>query len=372
MKIEVFKLERMQSKWENAVKYNLAESGVHPLALEEFLGKKELGRVLKQRIGYSQTNGTPALRKNIAAFYPGIDPDQILVTVGSTESNFLLMWSLIEPGDEVVFEIPNYMQMWGLLRGFGAKVKTFRQREDRNWAPDLDELARAVTRKTKLIILTNPNNPTGAVLTRQEMAEIIRMARKSGAWILADEVYQGTERVGGRTPSFWGAYDKVICVNGLSKAYGLAGLRIGWIAAPLDLMKKVWPYHDYTVISPSVLSDLLATIALSPAHRDALLLRTKQILKSNFLILEAWLNKRPGLFDFVSPRAGAIAFVRYHLSLNSTELVERIIREQSVFLVPGDLFDWDHHLRIGFGAEERSLSAALSRVDKTLGKLKGR
>lgn len=232
MKIDVFKLERFQSTWENIVEYNLAESGVHPLSLEEFVDRDELQKIHKLGLGYSQTNGTPELRDRIAEFYPGIHPEQILTTTGSTEANYLLIWSLIDPGDEVVFEMPNYMQIWGLLRGFGARVKTFHLREERGWAPDLEELDRAVTKKTKLIILTNPSNPTGAVLGESEMKKIINLAAKSGAWILADEVYQGAERVGQRTPSFWGRYEKTICVNGLSKAFGLAGLRIGWITGP--------------------------------------------------------------------------------------------------------------------------------------------
>ncbi|MDP2915594.1 MAG: aminotransferase class I/II-fold pyridoxal phosphate-dependent enzyme [Candidatus Aminicenantes bacterium] len=369
MKIEIFKLERMQSTWENEVEYNLAESGVHPLSLRDFLGKKELESILGLGLGYSQTNGTPGLRKNIAAFYPGIAADQIQATAGSTEANFLLMWSLIERGDEVVFEVPNYMQMWGLLRGFGAKVKTFRLREERNWAPDLDALARAVTKATKLIILTNPNNPTGAVLDEDEMEEIVRIARKADAWILADEVYQGAERVGPRTPSFWGRYKKVICVNGMSKAYGLAGLRLGWIAAPLKLIQSVWPHHDYTTICPSVLSDKLAEIALSPAHREKILRRTRAVLNANYPILETWLKKHRGVFRFTPPRAGAIAFVRYGLPIPSTRLCERFIREQSVFLVPGDLFEMDRFLRIGFGAEGQKLRIALARVEKTLRKI---
>jgi len=366
MKVDVFKLERMQSTWENVVRFNLAESGVHPISIEEYVDRKTLRSILRLGLGYSQSNGTPGLRKAIAAYYPGIDHDQILVTVGSTEANFLLMWRMIEPGDEVVFEMPNYMQMEGLLRGFGAKVKTFRLREDRGWAPDLEELGRAVTKRTKLIVLTNPSNPTGAVLDESEMGEILRIARKAGAWILADEVYQGAERVGGRTPSFWGRYNKVICVNGLSKAFGLAGLRIGWIAAPLAFIKTVWPYHDYTVICPSVLSDKLAEIALSPPVRERILQRTRSILRGHYPILEAWLKDHGEAFSVIPPKAGAIAFVRYSFDLNSTRLAERIIRKQSVFLIPGDLFEMDRHLRIGFGAKPATLRAALARVDKVL------
>jgi aspartate/methionine/tyrosine aminotransferase len=368
MNIETFKMERMQSTWENAVEYNLSESGVHPLTLNELLTAEELEELARVGIGYTQTNGTPELRTGIARLYPGIGLEQVLVTAGSSEANFLLMWSLIEPGDEVLFELPNYMQMWGLVRGFGASVRTFRLSQDRDWQPDLDEMRKLVTPRTKLIILTNPNNPTGAVLSRETMDGIVNLADKAGAWILADEVYQGAELSGGQTPGFWGKYDKVLVVNGLSKAYGLPGLRIGWIVGPEAVIKKTWPYHDYTTISPSALSDRLASIVLSPARRDKILERTRGILAANFPLLEAWLRAQAGLFEYRPPRAGAICFARYDLKVNSTALVERLIREQSVLLVPGDHFETDGYLRFGYGPAKDYLLEALGRVEETLKK----
>jgi aspartate/methionine/tyrosine aminotransferase len=368
MKIETFKMERMQSTWENEVEYNLSESGVHPLTLEELLTPDEIKELTKVGIGYTQTNGTPALRANIARLYPGIGPDQILTTAGSSEANFLLMWSLIEPGDEVLFELPNYMQMWGLLRAFGAAVKPFRLRQSLAWQPDLDEMKKLVTAKTKLIVLTNPNNPTGAVLSREAMAGIVSLAASAGAWILADEVYQGAELGDQPTPSFWGAYDKVLIVNGLSKAYGLPGLRVGWIVGPEAVVKKTWPYHDYTTISPAALSDKLATMALAPGPRDRIIRRTKSILRSNFPLLEAWLKKWPGLFEFLPPSAGAICFARYTMAVGSTALVEELIRDRGVLIVPGDHFEMDGHLRFGYGPEKAYLLAGLARVEETLKK----
>jgi aspartate/methionine/tyrosine aminotransferase len=368
MKIEVFKMERMQSTWENVVEYNLSESGVHPLTLTELLTPEELEDLTRIEIGYTQTNGTPKLREEIRRLYPGIGMDEILATAGSSEANFLLMWSLIEPGDEVLFELPNYMQMWGLLRAFGADVKTFALREELDWQPDLDELRRLVSPKTRLIVLTNPNNPTGAVLSREAMKVIVELASGAGAWILADEVYQGAELSGARTPSFWGVYDKVIAVNGLSKAYGLPGLRIGWIVGPEDLIQRTWPYHDYTTISPSALSDKLASIVLAPGNRDKILARTRRILNENFPVLREWLEAQEGLFKFHPPRAGAICFARYNLPLNSTALVEELIAEKSVLLVPGDHFEMDGFLRIGFGPGKDDLVRALGRVEETLKK----
>jgi hypothetical protein len=370
MKIEQFKMERMQSTWENSVEYNLSESGVHPLNLEGLLGPGELSEIQRLDLGYSQTNGTVALRQEIARLYPGISLDQILVTAGSSESNFILMWSTIEPGDELVFELPNYMQMWGLQKAFGAKVKTFFLRESLGWQPDPDELAKLITKKTKMIVLTNPNNPTGSVLSEESMAAIIALAEKSGAWILADEVYQGAERDGRPTPSFWGRTNRVIVVNGLSKAYGLPGLRIGWIIGPEDLIKRTWPYHDYTTICPSVLSDRLAQTALRSANREKILARTRGILNKNFPLLEAWLKSHGGLFAYRPPQAGAITFARYNMKINSTSLVEKLIHDQSVLVVPGDHFEMDHYLRFGFGSADAYLAEALKRIDRTLAEVR--
>jgi len=369
MHIDVFKMERMQSTWENVVDYNLSESGVHPLNIREFLTPAEIEELAGIELGYTQTNGTIPLRERIARLYPGIGLDQILATAGSSEANFLLMWSLIEPGDEVLFELPNYMQMAGLLRAFGADVKTFRLHESLGWQPDLDEMGRLVTPKTKLIVLTNPNNPTGSVLSAASMAGIVDLASRAGAWILADEVYQGAELSGVTTPSFWGRWDKTLVVNGLSKAYGLPGLRVGWIIGPEEIVKKTWPYHDYTTISPSALSDRLATIALSPGTRERILGRTQGILNANFPVLAKWLGDHEGLFAFRPPQAGAICFARYALKANSTELVERLIKEKSVLVVPGDHFETDGYLRFGYGPEKGYLLRALGRVDETLKKM---
>lgn len=369
MKIETFQMERMQSTWENAVDYNLSESGVHPLTLEKLLTPEEFREISGLGLGYSHTNGTPEIREEIRKLYPGANVEQILVTAGSSEANFLLMWSLVEPGDEVVLELPNYMQTWGLLRSFGARIKPLYLRERLKWQPDLEELKSLVTNKTKLILLTNPNNPTGSVLSAEAMNAIISAASKVGAWVLADEVYQGAELDGRRTPSIWGRLERAVCVNGLSKAYGLPGLRIGWIAGPEELLKTIHPYHDYTTICPSALGDRLARIALSPVKRGRILERTRTILNANFPLLDSWLRSL-AVFEYHKPQAGAICFARYGLQANSTEIVHRLIHEKSVLLVPGDHFKMDGYLRFGYGAEEKYLVAALARAAETFLELK--
>lgn len=366
MKIEPFQMERWQSTWENVVKYNLSESGIYPLSFKELVPAEEIEAILKINLGYIQTNGSPALREKISDLYPGTNLDNILVTSGSAEANFLLIWSNIEPGDEVIFMLPNYMQMWGLLRGFGADVKPFYLKEELDWNADLDELKRIISKRTKMIILTNPNNPTGNIMSSKVRESILSLAEWSDAWILADEVYQGAELNGPITPSFWGMTKKVVVTNGLSKAYGLPGLRMGWMVGPEDLIQKTWPYHDYTTIALSAVSNYLAQIALSPQNRKKILERTRKILNTNLALLESWLAKQEGLFHLVSPQAGAIAFPRYHLKIDSIQLVNKFLQEKSVLVVPGEHFAMGNYLRFGYGLEKEELIKALDLVEEVL------
>ncbi|UCE42722.1 MAG: aminotransferase class I/II-fold pyridoxal phosphate-dependent enzyme [Candidatus Aminicenantes bacterium] len=371
MKIDYFKMERMQSQWEFLVDYNLSESGVHPLSFKELLPQEQLDEILQTSLGYLQTNGTTELREKVCALYPGTNIENVLITTGSAEANYLLAWSQIEPGDEVLFMIPNYMQLWGLMRAFGANVKTFALKEDLDWNPDPDELQNLVTPNTKIICVTNPNNPTGSRLSQETRDTILHLAKKNDAWIFADEVYQGAELDKQTTPSFFGDYEKVVVSNGLSKAYGLPGLRMGWIMGPEGFANKVWPYHDYTTISISAVSDRLARIALTPGNRDKILERTRTILNENIGIVKSWLKKHEESFHCIPPEAGAIVFPRYNLDINSTELVDRIREKKSVLIVPGDHFEMDRYLRIGYGEEKQRLEKALALIEEMIHEIRG-
>ncbi len=372
MKLEQFAMERMQSTWENLVDFNLSESGVHPLTPRELLAQADLGIVLDQPLVYSQSNGTTALRSLIAQQYPGSTADHIEVTNGGSEANYIVSWRLIEPGDEVAMLVPNYMQTWGLVRAFGATVKEWPLIEDREagrWRPDLDALSRVVSDRTRLIIICTPNNPTGARLKPEELDAIGRIADRVGAWVLSDEVYRGAELDGHETASMWGRGERVIVTSGLSKAYGLPGLRIGWIAAPPPFVASTWSYHDYTTIAPGALSDRLARVALDPARRPALLERTRGILRSNLPIIESWLHDHAPTFSWLAPEAGAIVYVRYNYPINSTELVTQLRDEKSVLIVPGDHFGMDGYLRLGFGERPDYLKQGLERLHQLLSAL---
>jgi aspartate/methionine/tyrosine aminotransferase len=371
MRLEPFAMERMQSTYENQVAYNLSESGVHPLRLEELLdGPGEPAAVLAQPLVYTQSNGTPELRDRIAALYPGASREHVEVTNGGSEANYVCLWHLVEPGDEIVMMVPNYMQSWGLARGFGGTVKPWALRErlegTPRWAPDLDELERLVGPKTKLVLLCHPNNPTGGRLTEPELERVCAIAARHGAWVLSDEIYRGAELDGRETPSVWGRYERVIVTSGLSKAYGLPGLRIGWIVAPPELVARLWSYHDYTTIAPGALSDWLARHALEPRRRERLVARARGIIRENYPVVRDWLDAHGEMFHHIAPEAGAIVYVRYRHDVNSTELVNRLRTEKSVLIVPGDHFHMDGYLRIGFGSETTYLREGLDRLHELL------
>jgi len=368
-----FDMERMMSKWENVVEYNLSESGVHPVTVRELLGDPTLAEeLLDTELNYPQANGSVELRGHIAALYPGATPDNVLVTVGCAEANFITLQTLLAPGDEMVVMLPNYMQIWGLGHNYGFRVRAFHLKEGRGWAPDLDELNQVVTEKTKLIAVCNPNNPTGYILTPEEMDAVVGAAERVGAWLLADEVYSGAEHLTDtQTPSFWGRYDRVLAMNSLSKAYGLPGLRIGWVVGPADTVDDIWARHEYTTIGTTMLANKLAALAMSPQVRPRLIQRTRDYIRRGFPILDGWLESHEGTFTLVPPQAAAIAFARYHLDVNSTELVERLMREKSVLIAPGDHFGLDHYLRISFGLSPDYLRAGLDRIHQLISELGG-
>jgi aspartate/methionine/tyrosine aminotransferase len=375
MRLEQFAMERMQSTYENEVAFNLSESGVRPLRLAELADDDAvLQALLAEPLRYTQSNGTIPLRSAIAALYPGATVEHVQVTNGGSEANYITTWSLVEPGDEIVLMVPNYMQTWGLARAFGGTVREWplvqvpRARRAAasdgaaQWQVDLDTLDQIVTPRTKLIIICNPNNPTGTRFESPALDRIAAIAQRHGSWILADEIYRGAERDGRETPSMWGRSDRVLITSGLSKAYGLPGLRIGWIVGPPAQIASLWSYHDYTTISPGALSDLLARHALEPHRRTRILVRTRAILNENFPVIAQWLDAHGGLFSYAPPDAGAIVFVRYHHAINSTDLVTRLREQKSVLIVPGDHFGMDGYLRIGFGDETSYLREGLGRL----------
>ena len=305
--IERFEMERMQSTWENVVDFDMSESGVRPLTLRELVAMGfDLEAFLDEPLGYSQSNGTIELRERLARLYPGAGVDNIEVTNGTSEANYLVALSQLRPGDEVAMEVPNYMQMPGVARSLGAAVRTFSLRQETGWEPDWEEFDRAVTSRTRLLYLSNPNNPTGSILSEASMRRIAERCTATGTWILADEVYLGAEIDRPRTVSFWGLSDRVIVTSGLSKAYGIPGVRVGWIVGPAAVIAGCWTQHDYLTIGPNKMSDRIARVAVDPDTREQCYARTRAILQHNLPIAREWVAGFGGRLTWKEPQAGAI------------------------------------------------------------------
>jgi len=367
MPIELFAMERMQSTWENLVDYDMSESGVRPLTLQELVDMGfDLDAFMNEPLGYSQSNGTLELREQLAAIYAGADVEQIEVTNGTSEANYLIALSQLRAGDDVAIEVPNYMQMPGVARSLGAMVRTFSLRQDTEWEPDWAEFEQAVTPRTRLLYLSNPNNPTGSILSRSAMQRIVERCNSTGTWLLADEVYLGAEIDRERTTSFWGMSDRVVVTSGLSKAYGIPGVRIGWLVGPQPLVADCWAQHDYLTIGPNKLSDRVARVAVELQNRERCYARTASILRHNLPIAREWIERFAGRLTWREPRAGAIALIKYDADVPSLEIAERVRVNQSTLIVPGTHVGLEGHLRIWLGGREEFLREGLRRIGEEL------
>lgn len=362
MKIEEFSLERIQSLFENVVPINLSDSGVHPMSVNDLLGQDEIEELLGLELGYGWTNGAVSLRSTIADLYSERSADDVIVTNGSAEANFLMVMSLLDPGDEIVVFTPNYLQIVGWARAIGVDVKTIPHKENAGWEIDIEQLQKSVSGKTRLITVCNPNNPTGATLSLDAMNALVDVARQHDIYLHADEVYKGSELAGDEPPSIVDLYEKAIATNGLSKAMALPGLRIGWLAGPAKDIYAAWQRKDYTSITTSAISEYIAERVLQPALRQKILNRSKSILRENLALLVDWIDANSDTVSLVPPKAGGMAFVRYNRDVNSTDLAHKLRTDKGVFVLPGDVYGLDGYFRIGIGAPKSHLEPGLEKI----------
>ena len=379
LKIDRFDMERAQCLYENEVEFNLSESGVLPLSLGELVPDPAARAALDALpLKYPYSNGRRELRESIARFYGAADPDSVMVTNGGSEANYTALWGLAEKRERVAFMLPNYLQGWGLARFYGKRADGFGLAVDLEasggprWRLDREALADAVKPDTGVIMVTNPNNPTGSILSELEMDAIVAAARRVGAWIVSDEIYRGAETAGALSPSFWGRYEKVVVTGGLSKAFGLPGLRTGWIVAPPALIRRLCHYHDYLTLTPAFLSEHLADRVMRPRRRDEILQRTRNIIRQNLPVLEGWVAAHADIFDYIRPQAGAIALLRYRLPIASETLFNRLRKERSVLITPGKHFGIGRYIRVGFGYDARKLAQGLRKMSPLLRDLQRR
>jgi aspartate/methionine/tyrosine aminotransferase len=289
----------------------------------------------------------------------------VLVTTGTAEANFLALYRLLEPGDEFVTLMPTYMQCVNLARSLGAAVRVCPLEEDNDYRLDLDALRSLVTRKTKVILLVNPNNPTGTVLSPDKVRVVCQIAGEVGSWVLCDGALRALEVDGRLAATPLEYYDKGIATGSVSKI-GLAGPRIGWLIGSKELVADCWAYRDYTTLGHSSIGEQLASLALAPDLLPRLLARARGIVTRHSSLLADWIAARRDVFGWVPPRAGHTAFVRYDLPVDSVQLCTEILREQSVLIGPGDFFEWPRHLRIRYGCDEETLQKGLDHFSRFL------
>ena len=374
MRIRDFGVEIWMNRWEAQCRYNLAETCVESLTVDALLGLAGIDpgalmeQLLPMRLTYGAIEGTDRLRAAIAALYETVTPGDVLVAHGAIGANHLVYEALVEPGDVVVSIVPTYQQHTSIPESLGAEVRLLRLREEHGWLPDLDEL-RSLAAGADVIAVVNPNNPTGALLDEAALRDIVAIARHEGAWIVADEVYRGIDQEGtGTSASLVDLYERTVGIGSMSKAFSLAGLRLGWVTAPREVLDGVSRHRDYSVISVGMVDDLLASIALEA--RDALLERNRAIVRENLATLDAWVAGEPRI-SYVKPRSGTTALLRYESGLPSQSLCERLLEAEGVLFVPGSVMDMEGYLRVGYANSHAVLGEGLARTSAFLATLDG-
>ena len=359
MKISPFKIEEWMNRYEAGALYDLTTTCIKPLTIRELmnintsannssLSEAEFTRILDTSLSYGDITGSERLKNNIKSLYTNQTPANITITHGAIGANQLIFYSLLEKGDEVVCIVPTYQQHYSIPESIGAEVKLYFLKEENNWLPDIEELSKIVSSKTKLLCLNNPNNPTGSVIPNWLIEELVEFARKNNVWILSDEVYRGLNLIGNPySTSIADIYPKGISVGSMSKTYSLPGLRVGWICAREDLINEINHQRQYNTISVGILDDYFASIALE--NRVSIQERNFNIMQLGMRTFSEWLTNEP-LVECIIPNGGTTALVKYKKDIPSRELCRRFQNRTGVALLPGETMEMEGYVRIGFCA----------------------
>jgi aspartate/methionine/tyrosine aminotransferase len=371
MKIEDFALERWLTRHELHVKYDIAESGILPLKLNDLLAFESpddrvaiLEHLLELRLGYNEAVGTRELRTVIASTYENIDPDNVLVTTGAIEANFLLFNVLLDAGNHVIAPYPAYQQLFSVPRAIGCDVSLWKITPENDFCYDLDALRRLVTPKTRLIILNTPHNPTGAILPESDLREVYSLAERVGATVLCDEAYRWLSIPGGESfaPPICTLGSNGISVGTISKPFGLPGLRLGWMVAPKEIISKCWAMRDYVSLSPGKLNDAIAILAFK--HREKIIERNSAIISANLDEAHRWVAHHTDILSWKPPRGGLLALIKYQIDITSLELADKLATEYSVMLAPGSSFGYENYLRMGIGQNPGTFKSGLEAASR--------
>lgn len=373
MKINNFKIEEWMNEYEDNAIYNLAETCVDSLTLRELVElsgesyESFFSKLKEKKLTYGHIEGSPEFRTAVAGLYKTMKPENILTMNGAIGANFLLLYSLIERGDEVISVHPTYQQLYEVPDSFGATVKPLKLKAKNNFLPDLDEMRSLVSEKTKLIIINNPNNPTGAVMDRDMLEEIVEIAKSVDAYLLSDEVYRGLlQDPDSDIPSIVDIYKKGISTSSMSKGLSLAGLRLGWIAASEDVIAECLKHRDYTTISCGMLDDELAVLALT--NYQKIMDRNLKIVRENLAILDQWIQNEPRL-SYVKPKGGTTTIIKFDFDMSSVDFCKGLYNKNGTFIAPGSCFDLEGTIRMGYACSTKVLKNGLEKFSEYLREL---
>ena len=357
------------NEFEDHCDYNLAETCIKPMSINDLLKLSGTNVNFYQEIStmtmtYGAIEGTDRLRTLIASLFQKKEKQNVLISHGAIGANSLVYNALISPGDSVTSIMPTYQQHYSIPESLGAEIKIVQLKAENNFLPDLNELKDSLSSKTKLISLTNPNNPTGSVINEDLLARIVELAISHDAYILCDEVYRGTNQSGPEyTVSIADLYDKGISTGSMSKTYSLAGLRLGWIVSSHEILKMIFRHRDYNTISVGMINDYCASIAL--ANRERISKRNIPIVRGNLRILDDWVKKEKR-FSYIKPKGGTTALLKYDYDIPSRIFCIDILKNTGVLFAPGSALNMEGWIRIGYANDPEILKTGLEAVSKYL------
>lgn len=370
MKIEPFHVEEWMNAYETGAKYNIAETCVDSISLDQLFAltgqdkQAFLEEFCQRRLTYGDIEGAPSFRQGVCRLYRGLEPEHIIPVHGASGANHHVFYSLIQPGDRVVSVTPTYQQLYSIPASFGADLQMLPLKAEQGFLPDLDQLRALTAKGAKMICLNNPNNPTGALMPNEMLAEIVEIARQAGAYLLCDEVYRHLDQQDQWSESIADLYEKGISVGSMSKVFSMAGLRLGWIACRDQEARRAFLSHrDYNLISCGMFEEAIASLALT--HQQPILDRSRAIVRQNLAILDRWVQSEPHI-SYVKPQAGATALVCYDLDIPSREFCLELYRKTGAFVTPGDCFGQPRSMRIGYACAKETLEQGLAAISAFL------
>ena len=361
MIIDKFKVEDWFNEYEKSAEYDMADTCVESLSLNdlfEIIGEKErhLEYIMGKKLNYGDIQGSERLLKAIKTMYNNTFP--IIITHGAIGANQLVMQTVINAGDKVLSIIPTYQQHYSIPKSLGADTHLLFLKEENKWLPDIDELRKIAGSNTKLICINNPNNPTGSVIPKKMMEEIIEIARINGSYILCDEVYRGLEHNKGNNISYsiTDLYERGISTSSMSKIFSLAGLRLGWIVAPKEIMDEIIVHREYNTISVSALDDYFASLAIE--NRSKIIKRNLNIIIKGKKILSEWIEKEPYI-SWVEPHGGTTCLLKYAINMPSVDFCKTILKDTGVLFLPGSTLEMEGYIRAGYCSNLSKLKTGL-------------